>query len=469
MRWLIPFDRAVMLLFDDSEQDVQPYATYPEESLQTSPTPLRESIASAAITSSGAVFIRRSAPEFAHLDWEILGPDVAEVALVPVQNGMRTAAVFALVQTSVSSVVPDLSALDEVAGLLGVTIERLRLYERAEHSANHDLLTGLPNYRYLQERLYALSAGLSAPGESAVLMIDMDGLKIFNDTLGHEAGDQAIRLVGHRLREICRADDFVARTGGDEFVVVMKGVGPEEAMRAAERIHAAMHEAHLDMPGAPARLGLSIGIATAPTDAVAANRLLHAADQAMYAAKFSGGHRTHLARDRTDDAPTRSIPQRDTHLVETMIRTAADGATSEERSALAAAQRWVVGVISNLDGGIEAVPWVRMVVAQEALSSVAHVRLGIDQQMARFFLDRVRHEWVDRSDEVARATLELAPLAVRLARGYTPVADGNGQLQAEAVQTLRIELGPRVESLHEALFALVLADRLDRRREREAA
>ncbi|MEI7926505.1 MAG: diguanylate cyclase, partial [Chloroflexota bacterium] len=346
VRWLIPFDRAVMLLLDESEEEVQPYATYPEESLQTTRSQLKRSIASAAIEAGGAVFLRRSAPEFEHLDWTILGPDVMEVAAVPVRNGVRTAAVFALVHTT-SSAAPDLNALDEVAGLLGVTIERLRLYERAEYSANHDMLTGLPNYRYLQERLFNLHAGISEPGESAVLMVDMDGLKMFNDTLGHEAGDQVIRLVARELRATCRATDFVARTGGDEFVVVMEGCGPDEAARAAERVHAALREAHLEVPGAPARLGVSVGIATAPADASTANRLLHAADQAMYAAKFSGGHRTRLARDHGEDSPTRSIPQRDTHLVETMVRTALDGATNDELSLIAIAQRWVIGVLAQ--------------------------------------------------------------------------------------------------------------------------
>ena len=92
-----------------------------------------------------AVFLRRDDPAYADLDWSILGPDVTEVAAVPVRNGVRTAAIFALVHLSSAEAALDLNALNEVAGLLGVTIERLRLYERAEYGANHDLLTGLPN------------------------------------------------------------------------------------------------------------------------------------------------------------------------------------------------------------------------------------------------------------------------------------------------------------------------------------
>ena len=469
VRWLIPFDRAVMLLLNETETAVQPYATYPEDSLQTSPTPLRSSIASAVIEAGGAVSLRRADPAFAHLDWDILGPDAMEVAAVPVRNGVRIAAVFAFVHIAPTALSADLNALDEVAGLLGVTIERLRLYERAEHSANHDLLTGLPNYRYLQERLYHLRAGITRPGETAVLMIDMDGLKLFNDTLGHEAGEQVIRIVARVLNETCRAEDFVARTGGDEFVVVMEGVGPEEATRAAARIHNAIRDAHLEVPGAPARLGLSIGSAIAPTDASAANRLLHAADQAMYAAKFSGGHRTRLAHDPEVGSKTRSVPQRDTRLVETMIRTATDGATSDERSVIAIAQRWAVGAMADIDGGAEAAPWVRMVVVHEALSAVDQVRKGSDQEMARFFLERVRREWAERTDEVARGVLAIAPLAVRMARANAVLADSNGQALNATVRDIRAELGERITPLQDALCTFAVDERFDRRRERDAA
>ena len=468
VRWLIPFDRAVMLLLDDAEEEVLPYATYPEEAFQSEHISLRHSIASAAVEAGAAVCLRRSDARYAHLDWETLGPDVTEVAAVPVRNGVRTAAIFALVQTSGAEFKPDLNALDEVAGLLGVTIERLRLYERAEYGANHDLLTGLPNYRYLQERLYNLRAGVSEPGESSVLMIDMDGLKLFNDTLGHEAGDQVIRIVARELRETCRVDDFVARTGGDEFVVVMEGVGPDNAAHAAERIHAAVHEAHLEVTGAPARIGVSIGIATAPYDASAANRLLHAADQAMYAAKFSGGHRTRLARDHAEDSPTRSVPQRDTHLVETVVRTAIDGASNEERLVISAAQRWVVGVIAHLERGLDAAPWVRMIVAQEALSNVSHARNGRDQEIARFFLDRLRNDWTARPDEVSRAVVELAPLAVRIAEQPEVATEASSEVLRAAVEVVRATL-PTVTEWDEALFAFVLEERLDRRSDRQAA
>src|SRR5262249_54845602 len=149
VRWLIPFDRAVMLLVDEDRDEVQSYATYPDDATTHEPVPLEGSIAAVPVRAGGAVVIRRTDPDYEDLDWSILGPDVRDVATVPVIQGTRTAAIFALVHSTGSSLGPiDLDAMEEVAGLLGVTIERLRLYERAEHGANHDMLTGLPNYRY---------------------------------------------------------------------------------------------------------------------------------------------------------------------------------------------------------------------------------------------------------------------------------------------------------------------------------
>ena len=471
VRWLIPFDRAVMLLVDEDRGTVQSYATYPEDAERRAAIPLAGSIASLPVSAGGAVVLRQDDPDCAGLDWSILGADVRDVAAVPVMQGNRVAAIFALVHSTGSSLGPiDLDAMEEVAGLLGVTIERLRLYERAEYSANHDMLTGLPNYRYLQQRLATLREGISEPGESAVFMIDMDGLKLFNDSLGHEAGDQVIQIVARELKRISRADDFVARTGGDEFVVVMEGVGPTTAENIAERMHEALREAHLEVPGAPARLGVSIGIATAPHDADTVPALVHAADQAMYEAKFAGGQRTRMASDGTTARGTRSVPRRDTRLAETMMRAATDGATALERSAISLAQRWTVGLMSQRSNEVEAAPWVRMIVAHAAMSAIATPRVGRDQQAARFFLEALYRDWESRDDETARAVVKLAPLAIRLAWAHLHEPDLVGMDTDAAVAWSRLRLNEQDDrALAESLYAFVLSDRTDRRRARSAA
>ncbi|MEI7926325.1 MAG: hypothetical protein WCI61_09085, partial [Chloroflexota bacterium] len=142
---------------------------------------------------------------------------------------------------------------------------------------------------------------------------------------------------------------------------------------------------------------------------------------------------------------------------------------NEERFALAIAQRWVVGVVAHLPGGVEAAPWARMVVAQQAVADIGLLRRGADQEMARFFLERVRNDWTVRGDEVAQATLLLAPVALQLAQLSVPAIDSDGRGFAEAVQGTRLELGDGLTELHEALFTFALAERVDRRVRREAA
>lgn len=473
LRWLLPFGRAVLLLVDDDAREVQPYATYPDDVESAGTAPLTGSVAAVPIAAGSAIAMRRSDPDYRDLDWSVFGADVQEVAAVPVRQGTRTAAIFALVHTADAAPASfDTDALEEVAGLLGVTIERMQLYERAEHGANHDLLTGLPNYRYLQARLANLRAGLSEPGGSAVFMIDMDGLKLFNDGLGHESGDQVLRIVARELRRSCRPDDFVARTGGDEFVVVMEDIDAEGALRVAERVHEALRDAHIEIPGAPARIGVSIGIATAPQDGDTAAALMHAADLAMYQAKFAGGHRTQIARERAVARSTRSSPQRDTRIVETLVHAAMDGATPGERSAIGLAQRWVVGALAQLGRAQapEAAPWVRMIVVHEAMQAIATRQPGRDQEIARFFLEDVHEHWERRKDATARAAVCLAPAAVRLAWARIPEPEGGGLDLEEAVRWLRADAGEDDDrALFEALFAFVLADRVDRRRVRPAA
>ena len=138
--------------------------------------------------------------------------------------------------------------LEEVGRLLAVSIERVQLFEQSERTARHDLTTGLPNYRYLHERLAELQASIDDGVESALILIDMDGLKLFNDTLGHGAGDRSIEIVGREIRAASRSEDFVARAGGDEFVLVIEGTSLEQALGVADRVHEALRDAHTEIP-----------------------------------------------------------------------------------------------------------------------------------------------------------------------------------------------------------------------------
>jgi diguanylate cyclase (GGDEF)-like protein len=172
------------------------------------------------------------------------------------------------------------------------TLTAIRLQRRLEHAAMHDETTGLPNRRMLEEQSTQAQAR-----QIGVVFVDLDGFKTVNDQLGHDRGDDVLREVGARLRAAVRAEDVVARYGGDEFIVVCEGADETVAHEVAERVRRAIQE---DYPFLPAglRLGASVGISvgTVFQSVAPLDRLIRAADHAMYEAKASGGNRITLAR-----------------------------------------------------------------------------------------------------------------------------------------------------------------------------
>ena len=150
--------------------------------------------------------------------------------------------------------------------------------------------------------LAKVTQALRACGENAlgaILFIDLDNLKGINDTLGHQAGDTALKIVADRLCRAVRPGDLVARLGGDEFVAVLCGsITGADVDRLSERLHALMSEP-VTIGGATMRLGASIGIAEVePDDDRDAGALLRDADLAMYRAKKSGRGRSRRLAQR---------------------------------------------------------------------------------------------------------------------------------------------------------------------------
>ena len=184
----------------------------------------------------------------------------------------------------------------EVAGALavqvGVALQRLGLERRLVHVATHDELTGLPNRLFLHHRLAQAVAGAHRHGRRvALLMLDLDGFKPVNDRYGHAAGDAVLRQVAERLRATLRAEDTVARIGGDEFVVLIEHpVTQAHAESVARKLVDALAQP-LAALGQEITLGTSVGVALFPDHTADPDRLLKAADDAMFAAKDAGkGH-----------------------------------------------------------------------------------------------------------------------------------------------------------------------------------
>jgi diguanylate cyclase (GGDEF)-like protein/PAS domain S-box-containing protein len=164
--------------------------------------------------------------------------------------------------------------------------------------ANHDEPTGPPNRRPLGEHARRLlSVAMQKRRLAAVLVLDLDGFKEINDLFGHSYGDNLLKRVALRLSGVLRDYDVVARTGGDEFVVLLPEIEqPSIAMVVAEKLIAGASE-NVEHQGRSLRLHASVGLALFPSDGHDFETLLAAADDAMYAAKAAGKNRYQLAAD----------------------------------------------------------------------------------------------------------------------------------------------------------------------------
>jgi diguanylate cyclase (GGDEF)-like protein len=158
--------------------------------------------------------------------------------------------------------------------------------ELNEHQALHDALTGLPNRTLFRNRVgKALNARRRTDARAAVMVMDLDGFKEINDSLGHAAGDDLLVELGRRLKAVLRTSDTVARLGGDEFGVLLPHASvPDHVLRAVDRMQAAIANP-VTLQGLSLSLEASIGIALYPDDGKDVETLLGCADGAMYHAK----------------------------------------------------------------------------------------------------------------------------------------------------------------------------------------
>jgi diguanylate cyclase (GGDEF)-like protein len=195
---------------------------------------------------------------------------VLRVTLTPIGNGSEGAVV----------------ALNDVT-------ESIAFTARLRHEATHDALTGLPNRTLLLDRLRQALAHARRSGRMvAVLFVDLDRFKRINDSLGHHCGDEVLRVVAQRLQAVVRAEDTIARWGGDEFIVLIDRAHERTSVTlVAGKILDQLEREVRTADGTNLLPAGSIGISIGPHDSDDADSLLSMADQAMYRSKMAGGGR----------------------------------------------------------------------------------------------------------------------------------------------------------------------------------
>ncbi len=191
----------------------------------------------------------------------------------------------------------DLQLLQAIGSYISIAIERSELYEKTEELKRisiTDVLTGLLNRRYFQERLTEeIERSRRHRIPVSLIMVDIDNFKAFNDNYGHLGGDEILILLGQALRNYIRAIDVAARYGGEEFTIILPQTNKEDARIIAERLcreierNETLHKKFSDLT----RLTVSVGLATFPDDAETFEELIRNADRALYQAKLQGKNR----------------------------------------------------------------------------------------------------------------------------------------------------------------------------------
>ncbi|MBI3298827.1 MAG: GGDEF domain-containing protein [Elusimicrobia bacterium] len=183
----------------------------------------------------------------------------------------------------------DLRTVDLFSTVAAMTLENIRLYEAAHDLATHDSLTQLVTQRTFVQKLKEelLRAGRSQM-PTALIMADIDHFKVYNDTYGHQAGDELLRTVARIMAAQTRPVDVVARYGGEEFAVILPNTLREQALAAAERMRVALAAEPFVFQSRRTRVTASFGVAVFPVDASTQTQLVRVADERLYKSKDGG-------------------------------------------------------------------------------------------------------------------------------------------------------------------------------------
>jgi diguanylate cyclase (GGDEF)-like protein len=293
LRLLVQPDAAVTHVLNQSKDRAIPEASF--GSAVADVLPLNALSRCPAIV-RGSIFVTPDAEAPLSVHCPIYPVDHGTLACVPLAHGETVGAVHLFWERPGAFGLDLRSSVAQIAEHAALAIANRRLLAALHGMANTDARTGLANTRAFDQMLEDALSARREDETVAVLMLDLDHFKDFNDRYGHPSGDEALRSFANILRSCLRDGDIAARYGGEEFAVVLPGVDESTALAVAERIRSRTESTLISLaPGVTDRISVSIGIAGAPGQANDRISLLRLADEALYRAKQGGRNRVEYA------------------------------------------------------------------------------------------------------------------------------------------------------------------------------
>jgi len=285
LKKIVPYDAAAIYVRDGGKL-IPRYVTGDDFRFFSSlEIPIGEGLSGWVAENGKAIVNGNPAVESGHLTNPSKFSSLRSALAVPLDGSSGAIGVMTLYRAEADSFSRDhLRILQAISSKVSVAIENALIFSRLEDSATTDYLSGLPNARSLFLRLDAELARCRRSGDPlCVVVCDLNGFKQVNDHLGHLEGNRVLKQVADTLRDQCREYDCVARMGGDEFVLLLPGVGGDSKQQRIDELRRIAIETAIPAE----RVSMSVGAACYPEDGADAEELLAAADKRMYSAKHA--------------------------------------------------------------------------------------------------------------------------------------------------------------------------------------
>jgi diguanylate cyclase (GGDEF)-like protein len=217
--------------------------------------------------------------------------DLKSDLIAPMLHQNETLGVISIAGLPKSRPKEEKMMLKMIADLGSIALFNAKLFNSIQISANHDGLTKLMNKKYFMQRLgFEINKAEKDNTPISIFIFDLDDFKSYNDSNGHLAGDEALKIIGRLLNETVREDDFVARYGGEEFILALPNTPKKGALVVAEKIRKMFEGYHFPNQETLPMGGMTIsgGISSFPSDGRSSTDLINHADQALYQAKAKG-------------------------------------------------------------------------------------------------------------------------------------------------------------------------------------